>query len=52
MTKEKCNNTNDDNWMHCQICNCRVHNPDCTTQKVDGKDCLEKHTKEEYKENY
>ena len=47
-----CNNTNGNDWSHCSICGGRVHEVECTTKKVKGKDCLNNHTKEEYQAIY
>ena len=51
--KEHCNNSNygsgDNQWSHCGVCGGRHHEPDCTTKKKQGKDCLENHTDEEWK---
>lgn len=49
--KEHCNNTNDNQWIHCGVCNGVVHEKECTTKKKKGKDCFENHTKEEWKAN-
>lgn len=46
--KEFCNNTNNNKWIHCQVCGGRIHNPGCSTKKRKGIDCFNKHTKEEY----
>ena len=48
--KEHCNNTNNDEWMYCGVCEGRIHNPECTTKKVKGRDCFQDHTDEEYKQ--
>ena len=44
MANDKCRNTNDGEWMYCGVCNGRVHEPDCTSRKRKGKDCLENHS--------
>lgn len=38
--KEMCNNTNNNQWSHCQLCDGREHLPTCTTKKVKGRDCV------------
>jgi hypothetical protein len=47
MASDKCRNTNDGEWMHCGVCNGRVHEEDCTSRKRKGIDCLSNHTPEE-----
>lgn len=41
---DKCRTTNDNEWDHCNACGGRRHEPDCTTRKQRGRDCLEQHT--------
>jgi hypothetical protein len=35
-------------WTYCPLCDGRVHEEECKTKKVKGKDCLDDHTEEEY----
>ena len=44
MSRHICNNTNDGEWAHCGVCNGRIHEPECTSRRVKGKDCLDNHT--------
>lgn len=48
MASDKCRNTNDGEWMHCGVCGGRIHEPDCTSQRKQGRDCLDNHTPAEY----
>ena len=47
MASDKCRNTNDGEWMHCNVCNGRVHEDDCTSRKRNGIDCRGNHTPQE-----
>ena len=46
--REYCNVTNGTQWIHCSVCNGRVHNERCTTSKIVGKDCFENHSIKEW----
>ena len=39
MSRHACNNTNDDEWMHCSACGGRVHDPECTSKRNRLVDC-------------
>ena len=47
MAADKCRVVNDKQWPHCNVCDGRIHQEDCTTRKRKGIDCFEHHTPEE-----
>ena len=47
MASDKCRNTNDGEWEHCNVCNGRVHESDCKSRKRKGFDCPQDHTPEQ-----
>lgn len=51
---DKCKNSDYGNgkldWQNCGVCGGRIHEEDCKSKKVKGKDCLGDHTDKEYKD--
>lgn len=39
MRRHLCNNQNDGEWAHCNVCGGRIHLDGCTTKKRNGIDC-------------
>jgi hypothetical protein len=47
MANDKCRNTNNGEWAHCNVCEGRIHESDCTSRKRKGVDCPQNHTPQE-----